>query len=83
VARRDNEAVDAGADLTRGERDAGPAPNATTLGLLEDDLDGGRQNPIQHLLAGGLPEASDTAPGKGHGEQHEHEHTMGVHSLSK
>jgi hypothetical protein len=62
VARRDDEAVDAGADLSRGERDAGPAPNASTLGLLEDDLDGGGQDPIQHLLARGLPEARDTAP---------------------
>ena len=72
VARRDDEAVDAGTDLTRGERDAGSAANAATLGLLEDDLDGGGQDPIQHFLAGGLPETCDTAPEEGQGEQRDH-----------
>ena len=72
VARRDDEAVDAGADPSRRDCNAGSAANAATLGLLEDDLDGGGQDPIQHLLAGRLPEARDTAPGDGYGggEQH-------------
>jgi hypothetical protein len=61
VPAREHEAVGAPRRRACRNRHAGPTPEALPVSL-EHDLDRGRQDSLDDLLAAGLPEAAEGAP---------------------